>query len=115
MTRLLASDFIPHLDTSFGNHTPAILQSNYKHLFPSSQLSILSTMSLKRKSSFTGLPATASVSNSNEWNIALDGGSTHLHSRTRKRFRDDRPSESVIYREFLAQKPKLAGAGRKLC
>ncbi|KAJ5341011.1 hypothetical protein N7541_010135 [Penicillium brevicompactum] len=57
-------------------------------------------MSLKRKASFTALPTSPSLPAPSEWNMTLDGN-THLHSRTRKRFRDDRPSENVIYRKFL--------------
>ncbi|CAG8100876.1 unnamed protein product [Penicillium olsonii] len=57
-------------------------------------------MSLKRKASFTALPNSPSVPAPSEWNMALDGN-THLHSRTRKRFRDDRPCENVIYQNTL--------------
>ncbi|KAJ5834510.1 hypothetical protein N7447_000536 [Penicillium robsamsonii] len=56
-------------------------------------------MSLKRKASFTALPASPSVPAPNEWGMGT--GSTHLHSRTRKRFRDDRPSDQVIYENTL--------------
>jgi hypothetical protein len=58
-------------------------------------------MSLKRKASFTALPPSPSVPAPSEWGMMIDG-STHLHSRTRKRFRDDRPSDQVIYRKCLA-------------
>lgn len=58
-------------------------------------------MSLKRKASFTALPTSPSVPAPSEWGMVIDGN-THLHSRTRKRFRDDRPSEQVIYRKCLA-------------
>lgn len=58
-------------------------------------------MSLKRKASFTALPTSPSVPAPSEWGMVIDG-STHLHSRTRKRFRDDRPSDQVIYRKSLA-------------
>ncbi|CAG8132739.1 unnamed protein product [Penicillium salamii] len=57
-------------------------------------------MSLKRKASFTALPNSPLVPAPSEWNMALDGN-THLHSRTRKRFRDDRPCENVIYQNTL--------------
>ncbi|KAJ5184828.1 hypothetical protein N7491_007303 [Penicillium cf. griseofulvum] len=56
-------------------------------------------MSLKRKASFTALPTSLSVPAPNEWVMGI--GSTHLHSRTRKRFRDDRPSDQVIYQNTL--------------
>lgn len=58
-------------------------------------------MSLKRKASFTALPNSPLVPAPSEWGMVTDG-STHLHSRTRKRFRDDRPSDQVIYRKSLA-------------
>lgn len=57
-------------------------------------------MSLKRKASFTALPTSPSVPAPSEWGMMIDG-STHLHSRTRKRFRDDRPSDQLIYRKCL--------------
>ncbi|CAG8003507.1 unnamed protein product [Penicillium nalgiovense] len=57
-------------------------------------------MSLKRKASFTALPTSPSVPAPSEWGMMIDG-STHLHSRTRKRFRDDRPSDQVIYQNTL--------------
>ncbi|KAJ5163070.1 uncharacterized protein N7500_004900 [Penicillium coprophilum] len=56
-------------------------------------------MSLKRKASFTALPASPSVAAPNEWGIGTE--STHLHSRTRKRFRDGRPSDQIIYQNTL--------------
>ncbi|CAI7587328.1 unnamed protein product [Penicillium glandicola] len=67
-------------------------------------------MSLKRKASFTALPTSPSVPAPSEWGMMIDG-STHLNSRTRKRFRDDRPSDQVIYQNtlrwiFSAQKQK---------
>ncbi|KAJ5959858.1 uncharacterized protein N7479_007008 [Penicillium vulpinum] len=57
-------------------------------------------MSLKRKASFTALPTSPSVPGPSEWGT-MTNGSTHLHSRTRKRFRDDRPSEQMIYQNTL--------------
>ncbi|KAJ5846794.1 hypothetical protein N7534_010463 [Penicillium rubens] len=57
-------------------------------------------MSLKRKASFTALPPSPSVPAPSEWGMMIDG-STHLHSRTRKRFRDDRSSDQVIYQNTL--------------
>lgn len=55
-------------------------------------------MSLKRKASFIALPTSPSAPAPSEWGMVIDG-SPHLHSRTRKRFRDDRPSDQVIYRK----------------
>ena len=55
-------------------------------------------MSLKRKASFIALPSSPSAPAPSEWGMVIDG-SPHLHSRTRKRFRDDRPSDQVIYRK----------------
>ncbi|KAJ5131043.1 uncharacterized protein N7515_007082 [Penicillium bovifimosum] len=57
-------------------------------------------MSLKRKASFTALPTSQGVPAPSEWGMAINGN-THLHSRTRKRFRDDRPSDEVIYQNTL--------------
>ncbi|KAJ5774253.1 hypothetical protein N7457_009149 [Penicillium paradoxum] len=57
-------------------------------------------MSLKRKVSFTALPTSPSVPAPSDWGMMIDGN-THIHSRTRKRFRDDRPSEQVIYQNTL--------------
>jgi hypothetical protein len=54
-------------------------------------------MSLKRKAEFTAVPSSPSAPAPSEWGMMIDGN-THLHSRTRKRFRDDRPSDQVIYR-----------------
>ncbi|KAJ5789564.1 uncharacterized protein N7518_006575 [Penicillium psychrosexuale] len=57
-------------------------------------------MSLKRKASFIALPTSPSAPAPSEWGMVIDG-SPHLHSRTRKRFRDDRPSDQVIYQNTL--------------
>ncbi|OQE46050.1 hypothetical protein PENCOP_c001G02251 [Penicillium coprophilum] len=56
-------------------------------------------MSLKRKASFTALPTNPSVATPNEWGVGAE--SPHLHSRTRKRFRDGRPSDQMIYQNTL--------------
>ncbi|KAJ5294386.1 hypothetical protein N7508_009207 [Penicillium antarcticum] len=60
-------------------------------------------MSLKRKADFAAVPSSPSIAAPSEWGMVIDGNN-HLHSRTRKRFRDDRPSDQVIYRTcfFLA-------------
>jgi hypothetical protein len=67
-------------------------------IFPSLRQAL--NMPLKRKASFTALPTSPSVPAPSEWGMVIDGN-THLHSRTRKRFRDDRPSDEVIYRKYL--------------
>jgi hypothetical protein len=60
-------------------------------------------MSLKRKAEIAAVPSSPSIPAPSEWASMIDGNN-HLHSRTRKRFRDDRPSDQVIYRTcfFLA-------------
>ncbi|KAJ5888273.1 hypothetical protein N7495_008314 [Penicillium taxi] len=52
-------------------------------------------MSLKRKASFTAIPSNPFAPAPSKWE-AVDN-TKHLHSRTRKRFRDDRPSDEQIY------------------
>ena len=52
-------------------------------------------MSLKRKASY---PAMA-PSNGPALAAGLDDTPRHLNSRTRKRFRNDRPSDEVVYGE----------------
>lgn len=59
----------------------------------------LTNMSLKRKASFSAMPDGLSVPASGEW--AIVDSSKHLHSRTRKRFRDGRPSDEIVYGKFL--------------
>lgn len=63
-------------------------------------------MSLKRKASFSAMatpnlaPVVAGPSV-----VMEDVPQQHLHSRTRKRFRDDRPDEQTVYREsFQAER-----------
>ncbi|KAJ5095814.1 hypothetical protein NUU61_005170 [Penicillium alfredii] len=55
-------------------------------------------MSLKRKSVFQAVPSSP-LAPANEWGIV--DTSAHLHSRTRKRFRNDRPSDAVVYASML--------------
>ncbi|KAJ5748589.1 uncharacterized protein N7511_010285 [Penicillium nucicola] len=67
-------------------------------------------MSLKRKAEFA-VPSSPSIP-APEWGMLIDGNN-HLHSRTRKRFRDDRPSDQVIYQNtlrwiFSAQKQQVS-------
>ncbi|PWY91190.1 hypothetical protein BO70DRAFT_376930 [Aspergillus heteromorphus CBS 117.55] len=58
-------------------------------------------MSLKRKASFPSLawshPAPVFTGRS----LMADDAPRHLHSRTRKRFRNDRPDEEVVYENTL--------------
>ncbi|KAJ6131417.1 hypothetical protein N7523_001877 [Penicillium sp. IBT 18751x] len=56
-------------------------------------------MSLKRKASFSAMPSAPSALAPSQWSIA--DGSQHLNSRTRKRFRDGRPSDEVVYEKTL--------------
>ncbi|OQD87212.1 hypothetical protein PENANT_c006G07170 [Penicillium antarcticum] len=68
-------------------------------------------MSLKRKADFAAVPSSPSIAAPSEWGMVIDGNN-HLHSRTRKRFRDDRPSDQVIYQNtlrwiFSAQKQQV--------
>ncbi|KAJ5574368.1 uncharacterized protein N7459_008795 [Penicillium hispanicum] len=56
-------------------------------------------MSLKRKASFPALPSSLLAPTPSEW--GMTGDSKHLHSRTRKRFRDGRPSDEVVYEKTL--------------
>lgn len=57
-------------------------------------------MSLKRKASFSAASPSSPLSLVSEWPTAVDTPK-HLHSRTRKRFRDDRPNDAVVYREDI--------------
>ncbi|KAJ6044089.1 uncharacterized protein N7446_002286 [Penicillium canescens] len=68
-------------------------------------------MSLKRKAEIAAVPSSPSVPAPSEWAMMIDGNN-YLHSRTRKRFRDDRPSDQVIYQNtlrwiFSAQKQQV--------
>ncbi|KAJ5156228.1 hypothetical protein N7492_009031 [Penicillium capsulatum] len=55
-------------------------------------------MSLKRKAPFaSAIPSSPLAPPPSEW----DDTSNHLHSRTRKRFRDDRPSDKIVYEKTL--------------
>ncbi|CAL5870106.1 uncharacterized protein PFLUO_LOCUS4341 [Penicillium psychrofluorescens] len=57
-------------------------------------------MSLKRKASFSAALPSSPLTPVNEWPAAVDT-TKHLHSRTRKRFRDDRPNDAVVYQNTL--------------
>ncbi|KAJ5094233.1 hypothetical protein N7456_010094 [Penicillium angulare] len=56
-------------------------------------------MSLKRKVSFSG--ASSSPFASASCDIDMIDSSKHLNSRTRKRFRDGRPNDEVVYEKTL--------------
>ncbi|OJJ46947.1 hypothetical protein ASPZODRAFT_15636 [Penicilliopsis zonata CBS 506.65] len=57
-------------------------------------------MSLKRKASFPALMSPEPMA-IDSYDSTVDGTPKHLHSRTRKRFRDDRPSDETIYEKTL--------------
>ncbi|KAJ5992321.1 hypothetical protein N7451_008045 [Penicillium sp. IBT 35674x] len=68
-------------------------------------------MSLKRKASFSAAPSSPFAPMSCE--VDMVDSSKHLHSRTRKRFRDGRPDDEVVYAKtlrwiFSAQKQSTA-------
>ncbi|KAG2419218.1 hypothetical protein HFD88_004013 [Aspergillus terreus] len=58
-------------------------------------------MSLKRKASFSAINSPASPTPLPEYTFSMDDSPKHLHSRTRKRFRNDRPDEKVVYENTL--------------
>ncbi|GIJ82735.1 hypothetical protein Asppvi_001246 [Aspergillus pseudoviridinutans] len=58
-------------------------------------------MSLKRKASFSALSPINTVPVVAGPSRMVEDSPRHLHSRTRKRFRDDRPDEKVVYENTL--------------
>lgn len=58
-------------------------------------------MSLKRKASLSAINSPASPTPLPGYTFAMDDSPKHLHSRTRKRFRNDRPDEKVIYGQYM--------------
>ncbi|OKP14823.1 hypothetical protein PENSUB_5887 [Penicillium subrubescens] len=56
-------------------------------------------MSLKRKASFPGLPSSLAISTPSGW--GMSDSSKDLPSRTRKRFRNGRPDDDVVYEKTL--------------
>ncbi|RAK97814.1 uncharacterized protein BO80DRAFT_504464 [Aspergillus ibericus CBS 121593] len=54
-------------------------------------------MSLKRKASVSGLASPSPTPILARQSFMLDETPKHLHSRTRKRFRNDRPDAEVVY------------------
>ncbi|KAJ5234857.1 uncharacterized protein N7469_004025 [Penicillium citrinum] len=56
-------------------------------------------MSLKRKASFSAMPSSPFAPASSDWDMT--DSSKHLHSRTRKRFRDGRPNDEAVYAKTL--------------
>lgn len=56
-------------------------------------------MGVKRKASFTTIASPKGTSCCPETIVTIDETPKHLHSRTRKRFRDDRPDDETIYGE----------------
>ncbi|KAK1145328.1 hypothetical protein N8T08_004203 [Aspergillus melleus] len=57
-------------------------------------------MSLKRKASFPTIASPMAESFTLE-HLSMDASPKHLSSRTRKRFRNDRPEEKVVYENTL--------------
>jgi hypothetical protein len=57
-------------------------------------------MGVKRKASFT-TTASPGTSCSSETIVKIDETPKHLHSRTRKRFRDDRPDDETVYEKTI--------------
>jgi hypothetical protein len=58
-------------------------------------------MSLKRKASFSALSPVNTMPVVAGPSRMVEDSPRHLHSRTRKRFRDDRPDEKVVYENTL--------------
>ncbi|PYH49072.1 uncharacterized protein BP01DRAFT_353396 [Aspergillus saccharolyticus JOP 1030-1] len=58
-------------------------------------------MSLKRKASFPSLESQHAASNFARGTWQMKETPQHLNSRTRKRFRNDRPEEKVVYENTL--------------
>lgn len=57
-------------------------------------------MSLKRKASIPSLTSPNPAPVMSGRSIVADDSPKHLHSRTRKRFRNDRPDDEVVYGMF---------------
>ncbi|PWY78556.1 hypothetical protein BO94DRAFT_626579 [Aspergillus sclerotioniger CBS 115572] len=58
-------------------------------------------MSLKRKASISGLASPSPAPILAGQSFMSDDTPKHLHSRTRKRFRNDRPDDEVVYENTL--------------
>jgi len=72
-------------------------------------------MGVKRKASFTTIASPRGTPCCPETIVTIDETPKHLHSRTRKRFRDDRPDDETIYENtirllFSAQKESLSSS-----
>ncbi|ODM24265.1 hypothetical protein SI65_02026 [Aspergillus cristatus] len=61
---------------------------------------MLRAMSLKRKASFSTFPTPDMTPVVEGPSVTMDDA-PHLNSRTRKRFRDDRPEEKIVYENTL--------------
>ena len=88
-------------------------------------LSILISMTLKRKASYTTIISPRSVSSSYNASVApvpfmtgdvvtIDETPRHMHSRTRKRFKNDRPDEQTVYSELRRLPPSRSTSQTKL-
>ncbi|KOC08158.1 hypothetical protein AFLA70_145g001630 [Aspergillus flavus AF70] len=58
-------------------------------------------MSLKRKASFSGIYSPDAAPVVAGRSLMMDDSPKHLNSRTRKRYRNDRPDEKVVYENTL--------------
>lgn len=85
------------LDWTLPRPAGEILGSSVHRSPPSLLLSTINTMSLKRKASFSAMPSSPFAPASSDWDMT--DSSKHLHSRTRKRFRDGRPNDEAVYGE----------------
>ncbi|TPR08255.1 WD domain, G-beta repeat family protein [Aspergillus niger] len=63
-------------------------------------------MSLKRKASVPSLTSSNPAPVLSRPSFVADDSPKHLHSRTRKRFRNDRPDDEVVYDEDEATEPE---------
>ena len=107
--RTRRANHIPHLHPSHSRE----LHLSSAQLFPlreslnrilrvirSRPQTITVNMSLKRKASFSlATPSSPLAPAPSEW--AMADNSKHLHCRTRKRFRDGRPNDDVVYGKEL--------------
>lgn len=64
-------------------------------------------MTLKRKASFSLIASPNAAGTVPGEFTSIDETPKYLNSRTRKRFRDNRPDDEIVYRKCLAQSPQL--------
>ncbi|KAB8229066.1 hypothetical protein ETB97_001797 [Aspergillus alliaceus] len=58
-------------------------------------------MSLKRKASFSGIGSPNAAPVITVRSLMMDDSPKHLNSRTRKRYRNDRPDDQIVYENTL--------------